>query len=310
MIAPPAARDITRRPAAAPGPGGLITVPDFGVNPAGLSMLAYRPAGLASGAPLVVLLHGCGQDPVAFALEARWIALADRVGLALVLPTQSANNNHQRCFNWFRPADVARDHGEAQSIRAMVAEAVRRFDSNPRAVYVAGLSAGGAMAVALLAAYPDVFAAGASIAGLPVGAANGVASALTRMAQAGPEDRSPQAWADEVRHAAPPGYDGPWPRLSIWHGALDTTVDPANARLLARQWCALHGLAEASPVTTVHPLARHEAWGGTKQPSVELWTIPAMAHFYPVAATAGPATAVLQAGISATDRIAEFWGLT
>lgn len=314
MMAPPVARDINRRDIArrtigASVAGELIAVPDFTADPAGLSMLAYRPSGLVPGAPLVVLLHGCGQDPAAFAAESGWMALADRVGLGLVLPTQSADNNRQGCFNWFRPAQVARGSGEAQSIRAMVTEAVRRFASNQRAVHIVGLSAGGAMAAALLAAYPDVFAAGASVAGLPVGAASGVASALARMARAGPDGRSAEDWADQVRRAAPPGYQGPWPRLSVWHGGLDTVVDPVNASLLVLQWRALHGLAEVPSAVTEHGSARQQVWGDPAEPQVELWTIPAMAHGYPVAAAGVPASAVLPTGISATHQIARFWHL-
>jgi feruloyl esterase len=310
MLTPPWVHDLTPHDIAASGAGELITIPDFGDNPGDLAMLAYVPASLRSGAPLVVLLHGCGQEPAAFAIESGWMALADRVGLALVLPTQSEDNQRQRCFNWFRPAHVARGGGEAQSIRAMVTEAVRRFASDTRAVYIAGLSAGGAMTVAMLAAYPDVFAAGASIAGLPVGAASGAASALARMAHAGPDDRPAEAWADQVRNAAPAGYRGPWPRLSIWHGGMDTVVDPANAALLTLQWRAVHGLLAAPPAVTMHGLARHEVWGGANRPSVELWTLPTIAHAYPVAVSGVPSAAVLLAGISATDRIARFWRLT
>jgi poly(hydroxyalkanoate) depolymerase family esterase len=319
MIAPPLARKaahaaIVRNTINASAAGELISVPDFAADPAGLSMLAYRPSGLPSGAPLVVLLHGCGQDPAVFAAESGWMALADRAGMALVLPTQSPENNRQGCFNWFRPSDVARGLGEAQSIRAMADKAVRRFASDPRAIHVVGLSAGGAMAAALLAAYPDVFAAGASVAGLPVGAADGVASALARMAQAGPDGRSPEEWADQVRRAAPANYSGPWPRLSVWQGGRDTVVDAANAPLLALQWRALHGLAEAPSVRTEYGSARREAWGPAGRPLVELWTIPAMTHGYPVAAAGVPsspvlASSVLPAGISATQRIAEFWGV-
>jgi poly(hydroxyalkanoate) depolymerase family esterase len=310
MMAPPWAHDLAPHDIAASGAGELITIPDFGANPGDLAMLAYVPAGLRSGAPLVVLLHGCGQAPAIFAADSGWIALADRVGLALVLPTQSEDNHRQRCFNWFRPAHVARGGGEAQSIRSMVTEAVRRFASDTRAVYIAGLSAGGAMAVAMLAAYPDVFAAGASIAGLPVGAASGAASALARMAQAGPDDRSAEAWADQVRQAAPTGYRGPWPRLSIWHGSMDTVVDPANAALLALQWRAVHGLLATPSAVTTHGLARQEVWGAASRPAVELWTLPAMPHAYPVAAAGVASAAVLPAGISASEEIARFWRLT
>jgi poly(hydroxyalkanoate) depolymerase family esterase len=208
-----------------------------------------------------------------------------------VLPEQAGENNHGRCFNWFQPTHVRRGSGEAASIRQMVASAVQRFGSDPKRVFIAGLSAGGAMTAAMLAAYPDVFAAGAVAAGLPVGAASGMSEALRRMAEAGPA-QCPAAWADLARRAAPAGYPGPWPRLSIWHGAADRVVDPDNARLLAGQWSALHGLDSTS--VTVEPSgARREIWGQSKSPTVELWTLPGQPHAWPAAAA---------------GHIARFWG--
>jgi poly(hydroxyalkanoate) depolymerase family esterase len=291
------------------GAGQLIDMRDFGENPGRLAMLVYRPgAERTTGSPVVVLLHGCGQDAVEFAVHASWTALADRLGLTVVLPVQSADNNHHRCFQWFRPAQIGRGLGEAASIHQMVAAAVRQFDADPRRVYVVGLSAGAAMAVALLAAYPETFAAGASVAGLPVGAADGAAWALARMAQAGPE-RSPAMWADQARRAAPAGYADAWPRLSIWHGSADSVVDPANARLLATQWRALHGIGEQPASVFELPTARREAWGKPDRPAVELWTLPGVAHGYPVDGTGHVGAVTLAAGISATDQIARFWDL-
>jgi poly(hydroxyalkanoate) depolymerase family esterase len=272
--------------------GGQFQEADFGSNPGRLTMLVHVPAvPPAPGAPLVVLLHGCGQAATTFARDAGWIALADRLGVPLVLPEQTGANNHGRCFNWFRPNHVRRGFGEALSIRQMVATATKRFRSDPNRIYIAGLSAGGAMTAALMAAYPDVFAAGAVVAGLPVGAAISTSEALRRMAEAGP-DRSPAAWAELARRAAPIGYQGPWPRLSIWHGEDDRVVDPANSRLLAGQWSALHGLA--SPELQQLPDARCDRWNQDERPIVELWSLPGLAHAWPV---------------SARSHIARFWGL-
>ena len=272
---------------------GPAEVSDFGSNPGQLAMFMHVPSGApALGAPLIVLLHGCGQAAIAFARETGWTALSERLGVPLVLPEQAGENNHGRCFNWFQPTHVRRGSGEAQSIRQMVRSAVQRFGSDPKRIFIAGLSAGGAMTAAMLAAYPDVFAAGAVAAGLPVGAANSTSEALRRMAEAGPS-RSPAGLADLVRRAAPAGFPGPWPRLSIWHGDSDRVVDPANARLLAEQWSALHGLA--STEVTIEPSGgRREVWGQSKLPAVELWTLPGQPHVWPS---------------DAANRITCFWGL-
>lgn len=280
----------------------------FGRNPGRLRMLVHLPkAGVRPGQPLVVVLHGCGQDAAGFAAAAGWTALSDRLGIPLVLPAQSDFNHQHRCFRWFQPAHTARGRGEAESIAEMVTTALARFDGDPRRVFVVGLSAGGAMAAALLAAYPDLFAAGAAIAGLPVGAAHSPMQALARMAQAGP-DQTPAAWAEAVRAVAPPHHPGPWPRLSIWQGGADTVVDPANSDLLALQWRALSGLPETPTTDVSRGPIRCRRWGPAAAPAVELWTIPGLAHGYPIAQGRGVPFVPL-AGVAATTEIAAFWGL-
>ena len=117
---------------------GSVEVPDFGSNPGKLAMFVHSPSGPpAPGAPLIVLLHGCGQSAVAFARESGWTALSERFGVPLVLPEQAGENNHGRCFNWFQPTHVQRESGEALSIRQMVATAVERFGSDPKRIYIA-----------------------------------------------------------------------------------------------------------------------------------------------------------------------------
>ena len=288
------------------GPAGLVrTVTEFGANPGALGMLVYEPSRPPKpGAPLLVLLHGCGQDAGAFALASGFMALADRVGAPLLLPEQRPDNNRGRCFNWFEPGDIRRGGGEAASIRAMVATALARFDGDSGRVFVAGLSAGGSMAAALLAAYPDAFAAGAVVAGLPVGAASNVASAVARMRSAATETRA--TWAARAAPVRAGGIDWPrWPRLSVWHGAADPTVDPANADALVAQWTALLGLEEAPDSETAEaPGVRRRVWGN----AVEQWRLDGFGHAYP-ARLPGADPFVLPAPVAATEAIARFWGL-
>lgn len=289
-------------------PGATTEVREFGSNPGALTMHIHAPRrGVQPGMPLVVVLHGCRQDAVAFARDSGWVEWAEQAGVPLLLPGQLVANQRNRCFNWYRKADVTRGLGEAMSIRQMLRLACSRFGSDRKRIFIMGLSAGGAMAAAMMAAYPAVFAAGAVVAGMPVGAARTSPMALLRMHRADPFG-SPAAL---VRAAAPTGRTGVWPRLSIWQGGADRVVDPANAELLAAQWGGLHGCAmEPVTDTTPAPGLRHRAWGKPVRPAVELWTLAEMAHGIPIAAGAGRrAPWVLDAGVAAVPRMAAFWGL-
>lgn len=304
------------RPAAGAGDarGRITEVDAFGTNPGALRMLVFEPPRRPrAGAPLIVVLHGCRQNAASFATDAGWLDVAKRLGIPLVMPEQVMANNRSRCFNWYRPDDVSRTRGEAMSIRQMIRTAVTRFGCDRRRVFIVGLSAGGAMTAAMLAAYPAVFAAGAVVAGMPVGAASTSPMALIRMFRADPH-RTRAGLAAAVRARAPSRGRQPWPRLSIWQGGRDRTVDPANAEVLAAQWSALHGFDEAPSADTAPlPGTRRRQWGRDARPAVELWTIPALAHGFPIDAgrdgvgEVGPW--VLDAGIAAARHITAFWGL-
>jgi poly(hydroxyalkanoate) depolymerase family esterase len=282
-------------------PTEVAEVARFGANPGRLRMLLQLPPRPPRpGAPLLVLLHGCGQDARQFAAASGFAALAARLGAALLLPEQQAENNRGRCFNWFRPADFSAGSGEAASLRQMVFDALIRARADPARVYVAGLSAGGAMAAALLAAYPDLFAGGAVIAGMPVGTAHDMASALARMERATDEDGPTLA----ARLARRPGAR--WPRLSVWHGTADRVVDPANSDALVAQWTALHGLTEVpGDESEPAPGLRRRIWGR----AVEQWSLSGFGHAFPIADGASTDPYVLPAGIAASEAIARFWGL-
>ncbi|MBV8970779.1 MAG: PHB depolymerase family esterase [Sphingomonadaceae bacterium] len=271
------------------------------VNPGALRMRTFVPGALPAGAPLVVVLHGCTQTAAGYDRAAGWSALATRLGFALLFPEQVPANNPNRCFTWFEAADTRRGSGEVASIAAAVGAMVRLHRLDGARVFVTGLSAGGAMANALLAAYPDVFAGGAIIAGLPVGSAAGVAEALTAMAQ--PAALTGPALGDRVRGAS--GFAGPWPRVAVWHGGDDRTVSRLNGLAVAEQWADVHG-------ATRHGDGDRIVWrNAVGVPVVEFNEVRGMGHGTPIDSRVGdaPAPFMLDVGIASSARIAAFWGL-
>lgn len=288
-------------------------VTGFGSNPGNLRMFKYVPAGLPANAPLVVALHGCAQSAANYDAETGWQLLADRWQFALVLPQQQSSNNSSSCFNWFEPGDTARGQGEALSIKQMVDRMVADHGSAPSRVYVTGLSAGGAMTAVMLATYPDVFAGGAILSGLPYRCATTQSAAFSCMNPG--TDLTPAQWGDKVR-AAYPSWTGPWPTVSIWHGDADYTVRPANLTESMDQWTNVHGIDQAADVSDTVAGYPHKVYkNAAGQPRVETYTITGMGHGTPVdpgtgetqCGTAG--SYILDVNICSSYYIARFWGL-
>lgn len=291
--------------------GRLLELSSFGSNPGLLNARTYLPPALPSGAPLVVVLHGCTQTAAAYDQGAGWSQMADELGFALLLPEQQRRNNPNLCFNWFLPEDIGRGGGEALSIRQMIGTMITRYAIDPARIFVTGLSAGGAMTAVMLAAYPEIFAGGAIIAGLPYGCASTIPQALERMRGSGlPRDAD---LARRVRRASDHG--GPWPKLSVWHGSADATVDPANAKAIVGQWRALHAV-DARPTRTdiVHGCSRQVWHAADGRAVIEQYTVPGLGHGTPLATVGAKGCGVvgphmLEAGISSTRHICTFWGL-
>jgi len=290
---------------------GLTEIHNFGPNPGALRAFEYVPA--RPDPALVVVLHGCAQTAADYDLGAGWSTLADRYGFVLLLPQQQAANNPKMGFNWFLPGDIARGEGEALSIRQMVETMIVAHGIDRRRVFVTGLSAGGAMTSVMLAAYPDVFAAGAIIAGLPYRTATNVNEAFQSMFQVRP--RPAPEWGDLVRAASP--HQGPWPRVSVWHGGADSMVRPENADEIVKQWVDVHGLHHApTRVEKIDGYPRQVWRNRAGHDVIESYTIPGMAHGTPLAAGLSdrhcgvPGAFLLDVGISSSYHIAKFWGLT
>lgn len=234
---------------------------------------ATYSADLTTPCPLLVMLHGCTQSPDDFAAGTRMNELAEQHGFLVVYPAQSANANRSRCWNWFRPGDQTRENGEPALLAALAQDIVLAFAVDPKRVYVAGLSAGAAMAVILGATYPDVFAAVGAHSGLPYRAAHDVPTAFAAMGGS---------------HASLDSADGMHTRglpsltaLIVFQGDADRTVAPSNADTLVRQ--AVQAVASLSAdvsegQSTGRGYTRTIYTTAQGDPLVEFWQIHGAGH--------------------------------
>jgi poly(hydroxyalkanoate) depolymerase family esterase len=298
----------------------LTEVTGFGSNPGNLKMCTYLPANLGASRPLVVALHGCTQQASDYDDGPGWIQFADKHRFALLLPQQQQANNPSKCFNWFLPGDNERDKGEALSIRQMIDKIKADASIAPQKVYVTGLSAGGAMTAVMLAAYPELFAGGAIIAGVPYKCANDANEALSQCGvsvsgQLVPtKDLTPAQWGSLVRNAS--SHSGPFPRVSIWQGTSDTTVNPQDQRELVDQWTNVLGIDQVPDTEdTINGHAHKLYKDNSGKALVETVLVSGMGHGTPVAPgnadnqCGKAAPFILNVGVCSTFHIIKFWGL-
>jgi poly(hydroxyalkanoate) depolymerase family esterase len=303
---------VSSAPAQAAG-GTFQQVTGFGSNPGNLSMYQYTPAGLPSGAPLVVALHGCTQTANDYYTDSGWPKYADLYGFSVIFPQTSSANNALSCFSWFDSTKDKRGVGEAASVVQMVDYAEAHTGSDPTRVFVTGLSAGAGLASDLLADYPDVFAGGSIDSGLPAQCATTEAAATS--CQDSSQNLTPAQWGDKVR-ASDPGYSGPWPKVAIWQGSSDYEVYPVNATELRDQWTNVWGISQTASSTQSLPGGTTESIydGPSGSPAVEMYSISGMGHGLAV----DPGSGTDQCGgtgaffldyICSSYYTAQFWGL-
>jgi poly(hydroxyalkanoate) depolymerase family esterase len=222
----------------------------------------FTPGGIGERpAPLVVMLHGCKQNPDDFAAGTRMNELAQEQGFRVLYPAQAPRSNLQRCWNWFQPGDQKRGSGEPALLAAITRQVMQDHAVDAKRVYVAGLSAGGAMAVILAHEYPDLFAAAGVHSGLPQGAAHDVASAFSAM-QHGPR-QAPEQPTQRVP-------------LIVFHGDEDNTVHPVNGEQLVA------GLGGSQTTTgqadAGHSYVRTTYRDKAGRPAAEHWLVQGSGH--------------------------------
>jgi poly(hydroxyalkanoate) depolymerase family esterase len=243
----------------------------------------YVPAAAhARPLPLVVMLHGCTQTPDDFAAGTRMNELAEELGFLVAYPAQARAANGSGCWNWFRAGDQERDRGEPSLLAGITREVIDRHPVDRGRVYIAGLSAGGAAAAVMAAAYPDLYTAVGVHSGLPVGAASDLPGALAAM-RGGP--------------AVAPGTKALAVPTIVFHGDADPTVHPGNADAIVAQ--ARVGLGGAfQPTATV---LRGQRSGGRSyrrtvhadrsgRPVLEQWTVHGAGHAWSGGSPAGSYT--------------------
>lgn len=248
--------------------------------------------------PLLVMLHGCKQDPDDFATGTRMNEIAEKAGCFVAYPAQTKSANGYKCWNWFSAIDQQRNRGEASIIADITRTVIEAYGCDRRRIFVAGLSAGGAMAVIMGNRYPELYAAVGVHSGLPYAAARDLPSASAAMRR-GADDLSATGHTDYADYADHHGKTLP---IIVFHGDLDKTVHPRNGEQIIEQALAhivntarkeqgnADGVANDGP--SVFPSYTREIYEDDAQrPMAELWTLHGVAHAWSGGSASGSYTA-------------------
>jgi len=217
----------------------LESIPNFTPNPGNLKGYIHfsTKKELSEKVPLVVALHGCTQNAKELADNTGWNKLADTFGFHVLYPEQRVINNGNSCFNWFRSTDHDKDQGEVYSIERMIQQVIKEYAIDTTRIFVYGLSAGAAMAVALMADYPELVNSGAILAGVAFGAANNASESFSMLMNT--PQKTPEEWQQLIENQHPE-FNGHYPKIIILQGTNDKVVIPENATELIEQWTSIH----------------------------------------------------------------------
>lgn len=278
---------------------------NFNENPGNLTASYFSPK--AEQPNIVVLLHGCAQEGETLAGQSGLLGLAKQHDFALLIPQQSLDNNIKRCFNWYSTNDYAKDSGENLSIKNMILTLKQQLHSEH--IYILGLSAGGAMASSLLVNYPELFNAGAIVAGIPFPCADGLITAISCMRN-GPSQTATELTL-LINELNP--KQKIWPKLSVWTGSEDRIVNPLNSKILAQNWAELSGVVTPPTIEKADNYTITRWKNRHKKAQVELIVVDKVGHgimVNPNEKNGGElADYVLASPISTVKNVINFWQL-
>jgi acetylxylan esterase len=259
----------------------LVQVTNFGENPSNLQMYIYVPNNVTASPPILVALHQCTGSGPGFYSGTQFASLADQYGFIVVYPSVTRSGS---CWDVSSSQALTRNGGsDPVGILSMVTYTEQHYGGNPSQVYVTGASSGAMMTNVMLGDYPDVFKAGAAFMGVPFGCFyTGTVDGWNSACAQGQVSMTPQAWGDEVRNADP-GYSGPRPRVQLWHGTADTTLNYNNFGEEIKQWTNVLGVSQ-TPSSTDTPQpgwtrTRYDNNSGTVE--VEAYSIAGAGHVLP-----------------------------
>ncbi|WP_327035704.1 PHB depolymerase family esterase [Micromonospora ureilytica] len=260
----------------------LTQVTNFGTNPTNLQMHLYVPDRVATRPAILLAMHYCTGTGPAFHSGTQYASLADRYGFIVIYPSATRSS---KCWDVYSPQALRRGGGsDPVGLMAMVDYVRQRYSADPARIFATGTSSGAMMTNVMLGVYPDVFAAGASFAGVPFACfATGGTSEWNSQCANGQLIRTAQQWGDLVREAYP-GYTGQRPRMQIWHGTNDETLRYPNFGEQVKQWTNVHGLSQTPTYTDTPQSGYTRTRYGSSGPMapVEAISMQGVTHNLPV----------------------------
>ncbi|HEX4703097.1 MAG TPA: PHB depolymerase family esterase [Pseudonocardiaceae bacterium] len=263
----------------------LVQITNFGNNPSNLNMFLYVPNNVAPHPAILVAVHYCGGSGPVFFSGTQFASLADQFGFIVIYPSVTRSS---KCFDVSSPGALTHNgNSDPAGIVSMVQYVEQHNNGDPSRVYVTGASSGGMTTDVMLGDYPDVFKAGAAFMGVPFACfATTDGSMWNTQCANGQISKTPQQWGDLVR-GADPGYSGPRPRVQLWHGTADGTLNFNNFGEEIKQWTNVFGVSQ-TPTSTSTPQSgwTHTTYGSGGAVDVDAYSIAGAGHVLPLSGMA------------------------